>query len=544
MNHKNSQNYYMFNITSNYQKMIDDGIIGLNKINKDLRIIYNTDNPRAVLDNILNKELETDIEAREVYKRFMLDLNINDVICLSDDKYVWAVGIVESEYRYVLNKELMHIRKVKWISTDKFEFSDGNTRLKIRKIENKKNIDKIEEIVNEKVKSDEEGLLINFPSKVSYEKYLKFFKERKLNPRENEMLSKIFNSVPRGISIYELQKQYDDIDVKEALEDLSYKISKYFKLDMIDGSYTPNLFDGSIHGGHIYLFLKTELARALLNANVIQRMVSSDKYTIEDALLNSVYPLAWFKHAKSLLLEKKNIQLIGNWGTGKSYFAKKLADLIIENRDLSNVFTIKLHKSLTYDQLINNDYRTLLAEFVDRATKNSTQKYVVIFEDAHEVDIREILGEVAYLMEDNNRDIENSLNVAFDPHTFHLPNNIYFIETRREYEEKINNLNVSNILMFEMKAMYNKRFINMFEDSAFGKWLAETYKEVNEMLEKYNLSINHGLFLKKNRGLSKAEYQVVLIYKILPILKRAVSPADYKEMSKMTHYKPVEGETK
>lgn len=542
MNHKSLQNYYMFNITSNYQKMIDDDVIGLNEVNKDLRIIYNTEEPRVMLDNILNRELEMDVEAREVYKRFMLDLNINDVVCLSDAKYVWAIGIIESEYHYALNKELLHFRKVKWLSTDKFEFSDGNLRLKIRKIENKKNIAKIEEIVNEKVKSDEEGLLVNFPSKVSYEQYLKFFKERKLNPQENEILSDIFNAVPGGISIYELQKQYDDVDVKELLEDLSHKISKYFKLKMIDGSYTPNLFDGAIHGGHIYLFLKDELASALLNANVIQRMVSSDKYIIEDAAYNSVYPVGWFKHANNLLLEKKNIQLIGDWGTGKSYFAKRLANLIIENRDLSNILTVKLHKSLTYDHLINDEYRYLLSDFVDQATKNSTQKYVVILEDTHEVDLNKILGEISYLIEDNNRDIENSLNVAFNSNSFSLPNNIYFIETRREYDTKIDNLNVSNVLLFEMKAMYNQRFINMFEDNAFGKWLAKTYKSLNKKLEKYNFSINHGLFLKRNRGLSKGEYQVVLIYKVLPILKRVVSPEDYKEIEKLTRYKNKEGE--
>jgi hypothetical protein len=541
MDQKNNQNYYMFNITSNYQKMIDDGIIGLNKINKDLGIIYNTTNPEAELESILSKELESDVEAREVYKRFMLDLNINDVVCLSDDKNVWAVGIVESEYRYALNKELLHFRKVRWLSTDKFEFSDGNTRLKIRKIENEKNIAIIEKIVNEKVKSDEEGLLINFPSKVSYEKYLKFFKERKLNPRETEILGRIFNAAPRGICIYELQKQYDDIDVKELLEDLSHKISKYFKLKMIDGSYTPNLFDGTIQGGHVYLFLKKELATALLNANVITRMASSDKYTIEDALLNSVYPQGWFSDAKNLLLEKKNIQLIGDWGTGKSYFAKRLANLIIENRDLSSLVTIKLHKSLTYNQLIDSDYRNLLSDFVDRATKNSTQKFVVIFEDTHEVDLKEVLGEVSYLIEDNNRDIENSLNVAFDYNSFYLPNNIYFIETRREYDTKIDSLNVSNVLMFEMKAMYNQRFVNMFEDSDFGKWLAKTYKEVNQVLEKYDFSINHGLFLKRNRGVSIDEYEIVLVYKILPILKRAISASDYQVIEKLTSYKAKGG---
>ena len=73
----------------------------------------------------------------------------------------------------------------------------------------------------------------------------------------------------------------------------------------------------------------------------------------------------------------------------------------------------------------------------------------------------------------------------------------------------------------------------MFENIKLGSWIAKTYLEVNEILDKYNFSINHGLFLKSSRGVNLEEYEIIVRYKIKPILKRLLEYHDYQKIIKL-----------
>ena len=80
--------------------------------------------------------------------------------------------------------------------------------------------------------------------------------------------------------------------------------------------------------------------------------------------------------------------------------------------------------------------------------------------------------------------------------------------------------------------------IKMFADSA-GKKGGEFYtptsivKTIVEILKPYNFSINHGLFLKKNRGINMKEYEIVVDYKIKPIVKNLIIDEDYEKIDKL-----------
>ncbi|MDR1781863.1 MAG: AAA family ATPase [Bacilli bacterium] len=529
---KHIRKYLLFNYDNDYRTMIDNNIIGLEELKIDLSTLYNSDEPSEELTKVLEKNNIRSKELKEIFNRFLFEIEIGDVVCLSDIKSVKAIGIVNSNYRYNRNKTLPHTRKIQWVSKETIDLEDGNFRIKIREIEREENIDKIEAIINENLIDEDNGLLINHVSKVSTLEYQNFLNEVLLTPYEVEILNLIYNSKEMGLSLYELNKLTEDYEPKDVLESFSRKVCNYFDLSVdYNGTYLGNVFNGIIRDGFISLLINPKLEQALVNNKIVDYYhFSSDGYSLKLASLNSVYPSKWYQKALDLILNKRTLLLIGPWGCGKSYFAHRLAFLINNSRDLDHIFHLQMHPSLKYEDLLVNPNTRKLYRFIEMARKNTIDNYVIIIEDCHQVDISNTLGELSHLIEDNNRNVESALDVIFSDEKYFIPKNIYVILTSRDDRMYSNNLELSNLLVFELFALYNEKFIKMFTDEFLGKKIAGVYIEVNKMLEKYDLSINHGLFLKNDRGVNINEYKDVVNFKILPILKRFISKEDYQKI--------------
>ncbi|MEG0283746.1 MAG: hypothetical protein RR543_02580 [Erysipelotrichales bacterium] len=530
--------YFLFNYETYYRVMMDNDLIGLSGVDRDLSVIFNDTQPDKVLLNVLNS-FDVSNSDQKSFETFLFDIDIEDAICLSDNKYIYAIGIVDSNYQYTPNKELPHAKKVKWISKKKIPIEDGNPRIKIRPILKDETYQMVEAIINDAL-VDEDGVIINQPSRITKERYIRFFKKININPYEKELLNIIYLSKNKGTSIFELQKHFTNVDVEESIESFSKRISKTFRIEANENFYTPNLFNRQIRDGHMCLSFKDELAQALVETNIVNCSFLEEeetKYTISKAQQDSIYSRDDIEVAYKLLEKYKSLSLIGDWYTGKSYLAHRLAFLIIGSRDINNILNMKMHKSLKYEDLFNKNSKSKLLRFIEHARKNSIENYVIILEDCHTINFNEVFGELAYLVKNNNRDKEASLDVEFYDSKYYLPKNVYVITTTRDTSEIISIDSISGTLLFEMKAMYNKRFINMFENYKLGSFIASTYTEVNKILMPMNISFNHGLFLKNSRGLNCEEYEVILNYKIRPILKRILSESEYLMVSEMLDFK-------
>lgn len=533
------RDYYIFNHDNDLRTMLDNEVIGVPVSDVDLGGIFDTSDPKQTFHNIVDNNLKINQTNKKALERLIFDIEIGDAIALADKDDVYAVGIVESDYRFRRNDELASSRKVKWLSKDKFKMEDGNPRIKVRKITKEENHKLIDDIINNALGDGDHEVLVNYLSKITVEKYINFFKKNKFNPHEIEILNLIYRKGRQGLSFFELRKHFDGIDVEDSIETLARKISRRFNLTKINGTYLPNIFNTIIRDGQTYLVMKHDLEEALVKTNVVSKdyREGESNYTLSAALNNSVYSLKFFEEIYELLLAKRNINLVGPWGTGKSYFARKLSYLVMGNRNIDNVLNLKMHPSQTYQDLLFENHSRILYYFIERARKDLSTNYVVILEDCHEVDLNKVLGEVAYLIEDNNRTKDAAVDVVFDDKKFYLPKNIYVIKTYRDTEVNFSPTEISNTLIVDMKGIFNNRFINMFEDVQFGRWIAHTFKDVNSILEKYNLSFNHGLFLKRKRGITIKEYKVILNYKIMPILRRMnLSIDDYNKVISLITY--------
>lgn len=524
--------YYLFSYDNNYPTMIKYNLVGLKGIEHDLSVIFNSNDPRVELRKTFQDYQNLTNEDLNRYEKLLFDIEIGDIICLFEGKKIGAIGVVTSNYQYNQNKELPHTRQVSWIYEGEIIFEDGNHRLKIREIEKEETYEVIESIVNEAfLKEEDNELYINYPSRITVNSYLKFFKNVTLNPHELELLSTLYLN-PQGLSLYELQKIFDGIDIEDSIEFLSKKISLRFKLKSVEQRYAPNIFNGILRDGHLCLILKKELMEAMKELNMVDVDINNDSktgYDIKQALVNCVCPREFFENAINLLHSKKVLQIVGPWLSGKSYFGRRLAYLINNNCNLNQILHLKMHTSLTYEDLLINDQNKILYRFVEKARRDSLNNYVILIEDAHEVDLNSVFGEFMYLLEDNNREKEGALDVIFDTQKYYIPQNIYVIITSRNISTLNDKLFASNILIFDMPALYNNRFISMFENKSLGQEIAEKFTEVNDILKNYNFSINHGLFLKSTRGVNLEEYEIVVNYKIKPILKYILEEENFRQ---------------
>ena len=530
---KHLRRYYLFSSKNNYPIMYENNLIGLEGIEQDLSFVFNAVDPQEELKNVLSRYPLISNEEIKNFEILMFDIEIDDVVCLINGKKINAIGFVESNYQYNQNKQLPHARKVKWIYEGSIDFEDGNHRLSVRAVEKEETYQKIEAIINETLlREDDNEIYINYPSRITVNSYLKFFKKVKLNPHEMELL-RIFYLNPKGISIYEIEKQFDGTNIEDSIEFLAKKISLRFHLKSVELKYSPNIFNGRLRDGRLCLILKKELIEAIEQLNLfdINQVSNKTNYDIKQALANNVYSKETYETALNLLKSKKVIQIIGPWLSGKSYFARRLAYLINNNCNLDQILHLKMHSSISYDDLLVNDQTRILYRFIEKARRNSLNNYVIVIEDAHEVDLGDTFGEFMYLLEDNNRDKESALDVVFDTQKYYIPQNVYVIITSRNISSFDDTLYATNILIFEMPTLYNSRFIAMFENKELGQDIASTYPKVNEILKSYNFSINHGLFLKKNRGINLDEYEIIINYKIKPLIKTIVIDDDYEKIS-------------
>lgn len=521
--------FYLFNYDNNLQLMLEHGIVGISSPVKNLRSVCNLEDSLKELNKILDEQLENSIEAKSTFPKFIFDIKIGDVVCLSNSKHIKAIGVVESNYQYKQSKELNHIRFVNWIHVEDIEMEDGNHRVKIREISNDNNHDIIEKYLNDYITNrDDTSLLVNYPSRITVEQYLDYFKIFPITNSEYRIL-KYISKKPNGANLRELSSVFEKYHSEKIIEQFATRVCTFYNIINDGYDYTHNLFNGYLVDGELYLTLKVELETALFKEGYNE--VDEEMYGVEQACESSVFGMKDYHRLVDILYKKRNIYLYGNWGCGKSFLARRLSYLILEKRSLKNILHIKIHPGLTYESILNSG---LISNFIEQAIANRLENFVIIFEDAHENNLNNILGELTYLIADNNRRKENALDVTFMDEKLYLPKNIFTIITSRDLPDPLNSTLLSNTVYYEVETQYNERFRLLFNDEKLGVLICENYSKINEILLPYNFSINHGLFIKGSNGVTYDDYKMVLDYKIMPLLKTIkLEEKDYKNIMRL-----------
>ena len=151
---------------------------------------------------------------------------------------------------------------------------------------------------------------------------------------------------------------------------------------------------------------------------------------------------AWLQESIQLLRERKQLIYYGPPGTGKTYVALKLAEHLAGD----NVRLVQFHPAYTYEDFFEG-YRPVdsggfelkpgpLRKIVDQAKDNPSTPYFLIIDEINRGNLAKIFGELYFLLEYRDRDID-LLYATDDDVGFTLPKNVFIIGTMNTADRSI-----------------------------------------------------------------------------------------------------------
>ncbi len=167
-----------------------------------------------------------------------------------------------------------------------------------------------------------------------------------------------------------------------------------------------------------------------------------EKYTIDDALIELFIEQSELEEIISTLKYKKNIILQGAPGVGKTFVAKRIAYLMMEEKDESRVQMIQFHQSYSYEDFIQGYRPTdnggfeikngVFYEFCKKAQWDRDNDYFFIIDEINRGNLSKIFGELMMLIEKDKRGKNFAIPLTYsknEDEIFYLPKNLYFIGT-------------------------------------------------------------------------------------------------------------------
>ncbi|WP_216900441.1 AAA family ATPase [Nocardia alni] len=167
-----------------------------------------------------------------------------------------------------------------------------------------------------------------------------------------------------------------------------------------------------------------------------------------DGLAEKLFvPKDWLQDCIELLRDRPQLIFYGPPGTGKTYLARKIAEHI---SGPDNVTIVQFHPSYSYEdffegfrpsksgggQLLYDVHDGPLKVIADEARLNPEKIYTLIIDEINRGNVAKIFGELYFLLEYRDKDLNLMYSDEFDP-AFTLPDNIVIIGTMNTADRSI-----------------------------------------------------------------------------------------------------------
>lgn len=260
-------------------------------------------------------------------------------------------------------------------------------------------------------------------------------------------------------------------------------------------------------------------------------------YTRED-FLSAVYMTEERLNILEMLLrDKKNIILQGAPGVGKTFAAKKLAYVMMGEKDESRIKMVQFHQNYSYEDFVLG-YRPegegfelkegVFYRFCQTAANHPEKEYFFIIDEINRGNLSKIFGELLMLIEKDYRDTR--ITLAYNDMSFYVPENLFIIGMMNTADRSLAMIDFAlrrRFSFFEMEPGFSSDGFIAYQKSLANETfdaLIEQIKLLNNDISKDDslgrgFQIGHSYFCgKKSAECSEDWMRSIVEFDIIPML--------------------------
>jgi 5-methylcytosine-specific restriction enzyme B len=280
---------------------------------------------------------------------------------------------------------------------------------------------------------------------------------------------------------------------------------------------------------------------------IVNRDVNSqyEEYALSDALRELFISETELDNIIKSLNYKKNIILQGPPGTGKTFMAKRLAHLLLEEKDQTKIEMVQFHQSYSYEDFIQGYRPTddgkfklengVFYRFCKKAQSDLDKKYIFIIDEINRGNLSKIFGELMLLIESDKRGNDYGVSLTYfhsNDSKFYIPDNVYIIGTMNTADRSLAMVDYAlrrRFVFINVMPNFNQNFenelINNGVDEGIVERIVSRIESLNQQIkEDANLGkgfqIGHSYFCNFHNSSGDEDwYKFIVQHEIGPLLE-------------------------
>lgn len=269
-------------------------------------------------------------------------------------------------------------------------------------------------------------------------------------------------------------------------------------------------------------------------------------YLLENTIGEVFMSQAQIEEALALLRYKKNFVLQGPPGVGKTFVAKRLAYLLVGEKDPRRISQVQFHQSYAYEDFVQgyrpvDDGKFALADgpflrFCDQALQDQESPYVLLIDEINRGNLSKIFGELLLLIEADKRNATWATTLAYsneDETPFYVPSNLHIIGTMNTADRSLALVDYAlrrRFAFFDVEpafehAGFARKLASLGVEASLRNRIVERFNVLNErIVDDPNLGsgfrVGHSYFCHSDGGTAdEAWYRRIIRTEIRPLLQ-------------------------